>query len=484
MNKIFKNYIYNFLYQMFVLIVPLVLSPYLARVLGATNLGIYSYIYSACSIISTISLIGTYNYGTRQIAYVRDDKNAIKQIYWDLFWLRILLGGAGIVVYYIIACVSEYTIYFILFSGWLIAGVFDPSWMFVGVEEMGPTVLKIFVVKLVTVLLIFLFVNGTSDLWKYELIMGGTMLISTAVLLFQAQKYIGGGVKKASNLKENLRGSFNLFLPQVASLFYLQVDKVMLKMLSDNINQVSFYDQAEKIVTVPLTFITVLNTVMMPRIANEYALHNNEKISYLLTKAGKTAVMMAFPMTVGLFCVAQGLIPWYLGNEFLPTATAIMILCPIIISNSLAGISGNQFFTATNQIGILSKAYVSAAVMNVVVNAILIPRYGFVGAAIATVMSSYASVFIQYFYLNKQIKMTGLLVKCIQYAVGALIMGGCVWTLKKYLSISILSTAIEALVGVTLYVIFLCLTRDKVFFELCCDVKKFISGILNKGNNK
>lgn len=480
MNKIFKNYIYNFLYQIFVMIVPLILSPYLARVLGATNLGIYSYIYSACSIISTISMIGTYNYGTRQIAYVRNDKNAVRQIYWDLFWLRVLLGGAGIAVYYVIACVSEYTIYFMVFSGWLIAGIFDPSWMFVGIEEMGPTVLKNFVVKLVSVLLIFVFVKGTSDLWKYELIMGGTMLISTVVLLFQAQRYIGGGIKKASNLKGHLIGSLSLFLPQIASLFYLQVDKVMLKMLSDNINQVSFYDQAEKIVTVPLTFITVLNTVMMPRIANEYALQNNEKISLLLAKSGKTAVMMAFPMAAGLFCVARGLIPWYLGDEFLPTATAIMILCPIIISNSLAGISGNQFFTATNQIGILSKAYVSAAVMNVLVNAILIPRYAFVGAAIATVMSSYASVLIQYFHLNKQIRMTGLLFKCIQYAAGAAIMGGCVWALKAYLGISVLSTGIEALVGIALYVIFLCLTRDKMFFELCYNVKKFTSGLLNK----
>lgn len=58
MSKIVENYIYNVLYQAFILIVPLLTAPYLARVLGATNLGIYSYIYSASAIISTITLLG------------------------------------------------------------------------------------------------------------------------------------------------------------------------------------------------------------------------------------------------------------------------------------------------------------------------------------------------------------------------------------------------------------------------------------------
>ena len=82
MGRIAKNYIYNLMYQLLVLLVPLITAPYLARVLGSEGTGIYSYVHSMTSIICTISLLGIYNYGNRQIAYVRDNKEQISQTFW------------------------------------------------------------------------------------------------------------------------------------------------------------------------------------------------------------------------------------------------------------------------------------------------------------------------------------------------------------------------------------------------------------------
>lgn len=480
MGKLISNYIYNFMYQIVVLLVPLILSPFLARTLGADNLGIYSYVYSTCAVISTISLIGTYNYGARQIAYVRDNPTDQKRVYWEIFGLRLVFGVIGILVYFIIGCSSEYSLYFALFSGWLIAGVFDPSWMFVGIENMKPTVLKNLAVKVISVILIFVTISSKNDLWKYSFIMGGTMLISTVVLLFQVAPYVGRPCLRLTNFKKHFCGSLNLFLPQVATLFYLQVDKIMIKVLYKDINQVSFYDQSEKIVTIPLTFITVLSTVMMPRIANEFANKNYERIKELILSVGKLSLLLACPMMVGIFCIADNFIPWYLGDEFIPTAIAIKIISPIIISNSMVGLSGNQYFTATNQINILMKSYVSAAVANVVVNALLIPQYGFIGAAVATVISSYISVGVQYYYLNKQVKVSVFIRDLAKYLLLSFVMGGLIMMLNNVISDGVIETFADILFGSIVYLSLLLITKDFMLIDILKNAKKFVKRGIRK----
>ena len=325
--------------------------------------------------------------------------------------------------------------------------------------------MKNFVTKLVNIAGIFLFVKEKDDLWIYILLLAITTLIANISIYTQLPKYIGKPPRKLGNLSNHIRGSLTLFLPQVASLFYLQVDKVMLEWLTGTTNEVSFYDQAEKIITIPLSLITVISSVVMPRLANECQKGNKSDIQALLLQAGRYALCMAMPMMLGLFCIARQFIPWYLGEEFYATAYAMMILAPIILLNTLTGISGKQYFTATNQTSILLKAYVAAALMNAVINALLIPRYGYVGAAIATVLSSLASVLTQYRYLISQVAMTPLWRYLAKYFLGAVIMAVGIATLCFNRPASPVTTIIQILLGISIYLIYLVVTKDAVFKE-------------------
>lgn len=474
MRKIVGNYIYNCAYQMFVMLIPLILQPYLARTLGANNLGVYSYVYSVCTIISVVSMLGTYNYGVRQTAYYRDDSTQSRKFYWELFWLRLILGTFGIFIYITIAFLSEYTMYFILFAGWLIAAILDPSWLFVGMEDMKPTVIKNFAVKVFSVILIFIFVKTSDDLWKYSLIMGASVLISTFILLLQAKIYVGTKCGSLNNIKKHISGSVHLFLPQAASLFYLQIDKVMLKMLTGDASQVSFYDQAEKIVTVPLTFITVLSTVMMPRLANDFAHGKSENLKRSIDTVGRFSIMFAIPMFIGIAAIAGDLIPWYLGEEYIPSVSAIILISPIIVTNSLSGISGNQYFTATNQTNILLKAYVSAAICNIIANALLIPNYKFMGAAAATVLSSAVSVIIQYHYMDKQINIKNFIGYCIKYSISSIPMLLIVIFVGQRLPSTPTTTLIQVICGVLAYFAMLTSYQDKLFIQLTKKITNII----------
>ena len=80
-KSITKNYIYNLFYQILIIIVPLITTPYLSRVLGAENIGIYSYTLSITTYFILLGSLGVSTYGQREIAYVRDDKKLTTKIY-------------------------------------------------------------------------------------------------------------------------------------------------------------------------------------------------------------------------------------------------------------------------------------------------------------------------------------------------------------------------------------------------------------------
>lgn len=221
---------------------------------------------------------------------------------------------------------------------------------------------------------------------------------------------------------------------------------------------------------IPLTFITVLSTVMMPRIANEFANNHKKSIENLLIKSCKVSLFLAYPLMFGIAAIANDFIPWYLGEEFSATITALVILSPIVISNTLVGISGTQYFIATNQTGILLKSNIFAAIMNIVINAILIPRYGYVGAAAATLLSNYTLVIVQYFTLGKQIKIRKMFRHTFKYFISSIIMFGVVFGISVIRDSSPLTTIIQIVTGAVVYFAIMLLTHDTLTQEILVQV--------------
>ena len=461
MGKILKNYIYNLLYQLVVLIVPLVTAPYLARVLRADGTGVYSYVNSVASLICTFVMLGIFNFGNRQIAYVRDDLKKLNDTFWQIMSDRLVITIVGSSIYLIcVVIIGKYQIYFLLYYLYILGYFCDCTWLFVGLEDMKWAVIKNIVMKLMAVVGIFLFVKSKNDVGIYIFIQGASIFFANILAYTQLKRYVNRPKLDFTNLKKDLKASFLLFLPSVASTLYLQCDKIMIEMLTGMANQVSYYDYSEKIITIPLSFITVLSTVMMPRIANEYKNGNMNRISLLLVKAGKNSLFLAFPLMFGMICIADKLIPWYLGNDFSPTIMAIYIISPIIITNTLSGISGNQYFTATNQVGILFKAEVIAAIGNIVLNAILIPNYGFIGAAIATLVSSILCAGIQYFYLYRQVELTGLGTAGLKYGLFSILMFFIIRFITKNLGSTPTTNIIQILLGMGIYFGICIITKD------------------------
>lgn len=472
MNNLIKNYIYNILYQLFIIIVPLFTAPYLARILGATQLGIYSYINSISTIITTVGLIGLNNYGIRQIAYIRNNKSKLFELFYELMILRIVLCIITTIIYLIFIIYSPYKRYFILQYFLILATFLDISWLFIGIENMKIVVFRNFIAKFINVISIFIFVRKENDLWIYIFSFSMITLITTISLYKKLDTNITKTDVKFKNIYKHIVPSIRLLLPQVSILLYMQLDKVMIKVLTNGTDAIAFYDQGQKIIMIPLALITALSTVMMPRLANEFCNKNFENMNNYLYKIIRFSLFAAIPMTIGIASISSNLIPWYLGKEFYSVINIIIILSPTIIINSLANISGNQFFTATNQTNIMTIAYASSAIINIIINYFFIPIYGYIGATFANLFSSTIAVIIQYYYLNKQVKIYKAIKSGFKYLFVSLIMGLIIVFLGTIMASTIITTSIQIIFGIFIYLGILALIKDEMFIFILNKILK------------
>ena len=169
-KSISKNYIYNLIYQILILLVPLITTPYISRVLSVEGIGTYSFTYSIAYFFSLLAELGSIAYARREIAYCQDDSYRRSVIFWEILILRIITTIITSIVYIIYISNSNFFIIGIVQIMYIFSIVFDITWFFQGMEDFKTVVIRNSVVKIFTMFCIFMFVKNSSDLNKYYII--------------------------------------------------------------------------------------------------------------------------------------------------------------------------------------------------------------------------------------------------------------------------------------------------------------------------
>ena len=271
-KSVTKNYIYNLAYQILIIILPVITTPYISRVLGVENIGIYSYTLSISAFFILFGSLGIALYGKREIAYMQKDKKRYTIAFWEILILRVITMSISLLIFGLtFARNGEYQNYFKILILEIIANCIDISWFFQGLEEFKKTVIRNMIVKIVSVVCIFVFVKTREDLTKYFIIYVLSMLIGNGSLWLYLPRFLTKVKLNELNVKKHFKPTFSLFLPQIATEIYTILDRTMIGLIVNDKSEVGFYDQSQKIIKMLLTLITSLGTVMLPRIANNFA---------------------------------------------------------------------------------------------------------------------------------------------------------------------------------------------------------------------
>jgi O-antigen/teichoic acid export membrane protein len=473
-----KNILYNSIYRCVVIITPLITSPYLARVLGAEKLGIYATANAFATYFVLIALLGVNDYGNRTVAQVREDRGRLSDCFWQIYYLQFFLT-------IVLSCIYLFSIrvfprYFriqLILGIYVVSSLFEINWFAYGMEQFKLTSIRSVVIRLLMVACIFLFVKGENDLWKYTLIIAAGNIVSLLVIVPLVFQYTDFRKPDFLEMKRHLRPDILLFLPIVATSVYQYLNKLMLGNWAVSA-EVGFYQNAENIITLPSFLTTAIVTVMLPYSSNLVAKGDNDGNEQLLQSSVKYTSILNLAMAFGIFSIAGDFIPWYLGKGFERSAVLIKLMAPVIFLNGLSSVLRYQYIIPHE----LDKANLvsmfSGAGADILFNLLLIPRYGAVGAAVATVLAYLVILLVQLFYIRKDLNISDLTRSFLPCIVFGILMSMSVMLVGRLHLPILLLILLEIAVGATVFLactfIWLEKSGDHVFHNIWSSLKSRI----------
>ncbi|QEA58543.1 flippase [Leuconostoc koreense] len=472
--QVAKNYLYTAAYQLLNIIAPLITMPYLARVLGRNGVGIASWTNSFVTYFLLIASLGIVTYGSREIAYVKENAQARQQKFWEIQIIHTIAGIFSLALYFLFlkygvqlnSSIEDNQIYLILQTWVIISGILDISWYFMGMEDFKKTVLRNALVKIAMTVLIFVLVKTPNDIGNYILLLGLSQVFGNLSMWFYLFKKISLPNWQQLNLKEHVKPIFMMFLPTIATQVYLQLNKTMLPFFTNSTDSAGFYDNADRIIKVSLALVTSVGTVMLPRMSAQFAKGQFDKMKQNITQSMDFVSALSVPMAFGMSAIAPTAIIWFLGEQFKVVGQVIVLLSPIIIFIGWSTVIGTQYLVPTKRLNEFTLSVTFGALANVLLNFWLIYVAGVNGAAVATTISEFLVIGYQLYVTRNDMNIWHHFSGMWRYIIAGLGMYVSVTTISQYLEINIKSTAIELVLGVFMYVLILIILRAPILKKI------------------
>ena len=398
------NFLYNLAYQVLVVVLPLISTPYLTRTLGATPLGVYSYTYSVAALFALFGLLGVSNHGSRAVALAADDDRERSRTFWTVY-----IGQLGCAVLVLLAYsialglgVFEYECIQTIWLLYLISVALDVNWYFFGVEKFKLTVTRNLIIKLATFVGMFVVVRGEGDLVPYCLLMSVGMLVSQVALWSFLLRDVRWVRPMRRDVFAHLKKSLILFVPVVAVSVYTVLDKVLLGSMA-GADQTAFFDNALKVASVPGLVVTALGTVMLPHISRLVGRGKLDEARRSLGDSFSAVSLATAYMGFGVASASLEFVPLYYGPGFAECGPVMTILVLDVPFFAWANVTRTQYLIPNRRDKVYVTAVVCGAAANVVVNLAAIPFLGALGAAMGTFCAEAMVCLVQLWGVRKEL---------------------------------------------------------------------------------
>lgn len=386
MSTVKSNFIWNSLYQIIRIFIPLVTMPVVTRALGSDNLGIYSYTYSIALYGTYFILLGLNQYGNREIAKVRDDKRLISKTFWSIFFGQFVIGCIVTLIYllFYVSLEGAYRLFFMIWAIWLVAEIVDISWFFFGMEEFRIISMRNTLIRVLAVIAIVLFVRVEDDLWLYCFIQSLAFAMNSVILWMMFKGRVGFYKPAAKEVLRHIPPNLKLFAPVIAISCYTQLNNILLGYLT-NMSQVAFYDNSNKITLIPLAIIQSLGMVLLPRMSRELSRGRKADAIRFIGSSMWLSIAMSFGLFFGIVGVSFDFVPLFFGPDFEECVQLIPLLSLIIVPCAISSVFGNQWLLPQGKDGLYLCSVLLGALVNIVLCLALIPQFQAVGAAVAAI---------------------------------------------------------------------------------------------------
>ena len=480
-KSISKNYLYYLSMQLSNILIPLITIPYVSRILLKEGMGIFAFASSIVRYFFLLAMLGIALYGNRAVAYTRHDEYAVSKTFWEIFFIKLITSSFSITLYLLLIQRADFAnnIVFLFFTLTLFTAAIDISWLFTGFEDFKRIAFRTILTRILSLILILCLIKKREHVGLYVLINTGSNFLGQAILWSYVTRYVKFIKPTLKGILYHLKGTFQLFVPQIATEIYTALDRTMLGLLSESF-QVGIYAMPQRLVRVSLTIATSFNVVMRPRMSNLVATHNFETFKAYIKMSFQFISYFSFLIAFGLYAVSPEFIPLFFGKEFIHAITVAKVISPIIILFSWSSLLGNQVLIPMGKDSWYTLSIGTGAIINFLFNLLLIPVYGALGAAIASVIAEACVMFSQLLLVNRIFKVRNFFGEIWKNLLGGGIMAITI-RLLALLPIGIFfKVLVELIVGAFTYVFVETVLKTEINILMIRKIKSTLRAYLKR----
>ena len=480
-----KNFIMNFILTATNFIFPIITFPYVSRILLADGTGKVAFATSVVSYFTTVAALGIPTYGIRACARVRDDEEQLNKTVQELLIIHLVTSIIVMITFFISVFTVE-ELYkektlMLINSISIILNVLGVNWLYSALEQYSYITIRSIVFKLISIVLMFLFIHEKTDYIAYGAITVFASAGSNLLNFIRLKKLVKFKKVKKYDLGIHIKPILVFFAQSIAITVYTNLDTVMLGFMQTDV-KVGYYNAAIKIKTILVSLVTSLGTVLLPRLSFCVQKDDRKQFIDLVTKCFEFVFIVALPFTIFFILFAKETLIILSGESFIGATLAMQLITPTILFIGLSNITGIQILTPLGKEKLVVLSVSAGAIIDLIINYIYIPKMGAAGASLGTLIAELIVLCIQVYFtfeILKEVKRNINLSKILFANILAIIV---TIFLIKFIDFSIfINLVCYALLFFGIYFILLIILKEKIILEyLRVFVYKFIKGVENE----
>lgn len=463
------NFIMNAILQISAFIFPLITFPYVSRILGPSGTGNVSFATSIVTYFALFAQLGIPTYGIRATARVRDDKKLLSKTVQEIFIINAVMCVLAYFVFFVVLNLvpKMYNdkVLFIIISSTILFNSVGMDWLYKGLEKYTYITFVSIIFKFIALILMFVCVHHKNDYVIYGAISIFAASASNICNLVNIHKLIY--IKPIFNYEftKHFRPIMIFFAMSCATTIYTNLDTVMLGFMKDNV-EVGYYNAAIKIKNVLLGVVTSLGTVLLPRAS--YYIENNmySEFKRIAGKALNFVVLISFPLCLYFILFAKEGVLFLSGDAYTEAILPMQILMPTLIFIGLTNIMGIQMLIPLGREKVVLYSEIAGAIVDLVINTILIPIMASSGAAIGTLVAEMVVWTVQYIALKEDVKEAYVKIRYLPIVIGLAISALFSMPIKLLGLSSFFTLLLSAIVFFGIYLVVLTVAKEKLVNEI------------------
>lgn len=463
------NFLMNSILTMSQFIFPLITFPYVSRILLPAGTGKISFATSIVSYFTLFAQLGIPTYGIRACAKVRDDREALSKMVQELFIINLVMSAVAYVVFFaaihFVPRFQRDRTLFLIVGLTIFFNAIGMEWLYKALEQYTYITVRSIAFKLVAIVMMFLTVHQQSD---YVIYGGISILASSASSIFNffhAKRYIDVKPVGHYDFKRHLKAIVIFFAMSCATTIYTHLDTVMLGFIRTDAD-VGYYNAAVKIKTILVSVVTSLGVVLLPR-ASYYVEHGmTEEFRRITKKAINFVFLIAAPLMVYFMLFAREGVFFLSGDAYAGAIVPMQVIMPTLLFIGLTNIMGIQMLVPLGRERVVLYSEVVGMVVDIILNALLIPRMASTGAAIGTLAAEIAVFVVQYAALKDIIRDAYRQVRYVPLCASILAGGALAILVKRMRAGSFITLCVSAVVFFGVYFLILTLAKEPLVLEM------------------